>query len=63
MDELEEDITSFILDQWAYYRTTEEWLVKEIIKSRGTGRSTLKRMLRETRRMIKKIEDQLFRIN
>lgn len=57
-DELAEDIFS----QWLHYRSNEEWLVKQIVKSRGTSRSTFKRMLEETRKMIKKIEDQLFRI-
>lgn len=59
MDEHEE-ILETILEQWAHYRTTEEWLVLEIVKARGTSRSTLKRMLKETRKMLKNIESQLF---
>ncbi len=62
MSEQEDEIIDFNLDQWAYYRNIETWMVKEIIKARGTSRSSLKRMLKETRKMISKIEEQLFRI-
>jgi predicted DNA-binding protein YlxM (UPF0122 family) len=61
-DEIREELLTSVFEQWLHYRSNEEWLMKEIVKSRGVSKSTFKRMLKETRRMIKKIENQLFRI-
>lgn len=60
--EYRDELIGDVLSQWLHYRSNEEWLMQQIVKSRGTSRSVLKRMLKETRKMIKKIEDQLFRI-
>ncbi len=60
--EYREELIGDIFNQWLQYRSNEEWLMQQIVRSRGTSRSTLKRMLKETRKMINKIEDQLFRI-
>lgn len=60
--EYRSELTGTIFEQWLQYREDETWLMGEIVKSRGTSRSAFKRMLKETRKMIKKIEDQLFRI-
>lgn len=49
-----------VLEHWIRLRKQEEWLVSEIVKTRGTKRSALKRMRRETTKMLKKIERQLF---
>jgi predicted DNA-binding protein YlxM (UPF0122 family) len=57
-----DELIGDIFEQWLKYRSTEEWLIQQIVKSRGTSRSSLKRHLKETRKMIKKIENQLFRI-
>jgi len=60
--EYRDELVATVLEQWLEYRSREEFLMNEIVKSRGTSRSVFKRMLKETRKMIKKIEDQLFRI-
>lgn len=61
-DSMREQTIEAILEQWMHYRSTEEWLMNSIVKSRGTSRSAFKRMLKETRTMIKKIERQLFNV-
>lgn len=60
--EYREELIGLVIEQWLEYRSREEFLMRQIVKSRGTSKSTFKRMLKETRKMIKKIEDQLFRI-
>lgn len=59
-EEYREEAIGLIFDQWLHYRSNEEWLVQQIVKSRGTTKSSLKRHLKETRKMLKKIERQLF---
>lgn len=54
------DTTQIALDQWAQLRRQEEWLLGEILKSRGTYRSTFKRILVDIQKLIDKLEIQLF---
>lgn len=61
-DEYHAEVTSLIFEQWIEYRSKEEWLMSQIIKSRGTTKSALKRHLKEIRKMLKRIEGQLFNV-
>lgn len=53
--------TQTALDQWAQLRRQEEWLLCEILKSRGVHRSAFKRILVDIQKVIDKLEEQLFR--
>jgi len=59
-DEYREEVITLIFEQWLQYRSKEEWLMEQIVKSRGTTKSAFKRHLKEIRKMIKRIEGQLF---
>ncbi len=61
-EEHHEEAIDLIFDQWLHYRSNEEWLMQQIVKSRGTSRSAFKRHLKETRKMLKGIERQLFNV-
>lgn len=61
-DAYRDELIGDVFEQWLHYRSNEEWLMQQIVKSRGTSRSAFKRHLKETRKMLKKIENQLFRI-
>lgn len=61
-DDMREETVAAILEQWIHYRDREEWLMRIIVESRGIKKSTFKRMLKETQKMIKKIERQLFNV-
>jgi DNA-binding IclR family transcriptional regulator len=55
-----QETTEIALNQWAFLRRQEEWLLTEILRSRGVHRSTFKRMLSDTQKVIDKLEEQLF---
>lgn len=54
------DTTQTALDQWSTLRRQEEWLLSEILKSRGVHRSAFKRILTDTQKLIDTLETQLF---
>jgi hypothetical protein len=54
------DTTQAALDLWMQLRRQEEFLLGEILKSRGVHRSAFKRILTDTQKLIDKIEEQLF---
>lgn len=54
------ETTQTAWDQWSTLRRQEEWLLGEILKSRGVHRSAFKRILTETQKVIDKLEEQLF---
>lgn len=54
------DTTQIALEQWSALRRQEEWLLSEILKSRGVHRSAFKRILADTQKLIDTLEVQLF---
>lgn len=54
------DTTQTTLELWMQLRRQEEFLLGEILKSRGVHRSAFKRILTDTQKLIDKIEEQLF---
>lgn len=61
-EEYREEAIDLIFDQWLHYRSNEEWLMEQIVRSRGVAKSAFKRHLKETRKMLKGIERQLFNV-
>lgn len=55
-----QDTTQTTLNQWVELRRQEEFLLGEILKSRGVHRSAFKRILSETQKLIDKLEEKLF---
>lgn len=54
------DETRTDLDRWVQLRRHEEWLLAEILKSRGVHRSAFKRILVDIQNVIDELEEQLF---
>lgn len=53
--------TQISWEQWVQLRRQEEWLLGEILKSRGVHKSAFKRILGQTQNLIDELEKKLFK--
>lgn len=55
------DPTQIAWEQWTQLRRQEEFLLGEILKSRGVHKSAFKRILTQTQNLINELEKKLFK--
>lgn len=56
------DSTQIAWEQWVQLRRQEEFLLGEILKSRGVHKSAFKRILAHTQKLIDELEIKLFKL-